>query len=119
MQKELQELINKWKQEADILMTDRDKGNIYARVGLGRLRTCISEAELLLGLKMDNDPPPQLDKHDVSGQSEQLPTLEDAWNAGVNEGGTRANSFEWGIRRKEETFSDWLVNEFEKLKINV
>ena len=43
-------------------------------------------------------------KPDVSGS---LPTLEDAWNAGVDEGGSRVGNFEWGIRRKNVEFSEW------------
>lgn len=40
-----------------------------------------------------------------------LPSLEDAWNAGVDEGRERTGNFEWGIRRKNIEFSEWYESE--------
>jgi hypothetical protein len=42
-----------------------------------------------------------------------LPTLEDAWNAGVEEGSTRAGHFDWGIRYKNIEFAQWYAAELE------
>ena len=44
-----------------------------------------------------------------------LPTLEDAWNAGIDEGGARVGNFEWGIRRKNIDFAEWYAAEIKDL----
>lgn len=39
--------------------------------------------------------------------------LEQAYVAGVSEGGSAVGSFEWGVRRKDVSFDDWFKSDFE------
>lgn len=77
--KELQELINNWKKEADDLQVQlRAEGvSVNMMIQLSsmarRLRSCIADAELLISKMQSSEPQPQLDKGCVSGRSEQLP----------------------------------------------
>ena len=66
--------------------------------------------ELLEKYQVEYSVQPNGSKPFVSGS---LPTLEDAWNAGVDEGGSRTGNFEWGIRRKDIEFSEWYAAELE------
>lgn len=98
--KDLQMLIDKWKQEVERLNHELNK-DVSPTLLLelctmrNRLQFCITDAELLLNAQKLN-------------VSDSLPTPKEVWDAGVNEGMTRSRHHEWGMRRNDIEFDEWI-----------
>lgn len=89
---------------------DDNENYIHSYTGTPMIDTEKIVPKILTLMQPNSDSQPNGSKPDVSGS---LPTLEDAWNAGVDEGGSRTGNFEWGIRRKDIEFSEWYAAELE------